>query len=94
MRGGYEITVVLSPQLEKRRCDENKTTAEVVRGTYVSPVDVAPENSPSNVINKITVIRLPADQFVFKSRLGGVSITALVLNDILQSRGKLRLRLK
>ena len=29
--------------------------AEVVRGTYVSPVDVAPENSPSDVINKITV---------------------------------------
>ena len=47
--------MVLNTQLEKRRCDESETTAEVVQETYVSLVDVAPENLPSDVIIKITV---------------------------------------
>ena len=50
-----EITAVLNPQLEKCRCDKSKTTAKVVQGIYILPVDVVPENSPSDVINKITV---------------------------------------
>ena len=43
-------------------CDKSETTAEfgVVRGTYVSPVDVAPENSPSDVTGRPFLVGLRA----------------------------------